>query len=47
MGAEVWKRIKPHLAHSYYTVLVAYLTNLRVAEILARALAGWKAPSGC
>jgi hypothetical protein len=46
MEAEVWKRIKPHLAHSYYAVLVVYLTNLRVAENLARAPTGWKAPSG-
>lgn len=46
MEAEVRKSIKPHLAHSYYAVLVVYLTNLRVAGKLARAPAGWKAPSG-
>jgi mevalonyl-CoA ligase len=47
-GNDRWKprsrkRIKPYLAHSYYAVLVVYLTNLQVAEKLARAPAGWEA----
>lgn len=46
MEAEVWKIIKPHLSHSYYAVLVVYLTNSQAAEDLAWAPAGRRAPSG-